>query len=172
MSGQKIIKMADLKKAYEKSGFQNVKTYVQSGNVIFQIAKAHPLKLSEKISETILKVFGFEVAVIVKTSEEMNQVIQNNPFLKEKQIDRTRLYVTFLSQAPEIAALKKLDGIEHGMDQFHCRNNEVYLYCPDGYGRAKLSNNFFEKIFSSVATTRNWRTVTNLHEEAGFLDGK
>ena len=172
VSGQKLIKMDDLKKAYKTSGFQNVRTYIQSGNVIFQTAKTPPLKLSEKISEIIFKKFNFHVAALVKTLEEMDEIVRNNPFLKEKRIDQAKLYVTFLSQPSKTASIKKLNENIRRIEKFYCHGNEVYLYCPDGYGRSKLSNNLFEKVFSSAATTRNWKTVINLHEEAMILSGK
>ena len=163
VSGQKIIKMDDLRKTYESVGFKSVRSYVQSGNILFSSVKEPTLKLSVQIAQIILKEFGFQVGIIVKTGNEMAGVVKNNPFLKEKGIDSARLYVTFLSQIPEKAALKRLDSLLSGQERFYYSGKEIYIHCPDGYGKTKFSNNNVERILETVATTRNWRTVTNLH---------
>jgi uncharacterized protein (DUF1697 family) len=164
VSGQKIVKMDKLRAAFEALGFADVKTYVQSGNVVFKAPTQDSAKLIKKIEEKVLREFGFSVPVVVKTSDEISAVIKKNPFLKEKGIDLSRLHVTFLSQAPEKTAVKMLDAIAAGADRFHCLGETVYLHCPNGYGETKLSNNAFEKVLSVRATTRNWKTVNQLRE--------
>ena len=104
--------------------------------------------------------------VIVRTSEEIAAVLKNNPFLKESGIETSRLHVTFLSHAPGKMAVKGLDSIAAGADRFRCCGQEIYLYCPNGLGRTKLSINLFEKMLSVGATTRNWNTVNKLYEMA------
>jgi uncharacterized protein (DUF1697 family) len=164
VAGHKPVKMDQLRRAFEALGLEDVKTYVQSGNVVFNAPTQTSENLSRKIEEKIRRDFGIAVPVTVKTSVEVAGVIRNNPFLQEKGIDHSKLHVTFLSQAPQKAALKMLDAIAKTPDQFRCSGKEIYLYCPNGYGITKLSNNALEKALSVRATTRNWKTVTQLYE--------
>ena len=166
VSGQKPVKMDQLRRMFEALGFTQVKTYVQSGNVVFQAKKGSPADLSRKIEAGILAEFGFDVPVVSKTAEEIGHAIQNNPFLKEKAIDPTKLHVTFLSGAPAKPALEKLSALAAEPDRFYSHASEIYLHCPNGYGRTKLSNNALEKLLSLRATTRNWKTVNELYRMA------
>jgi len=170
VSGQKIIKMEELRASFEALGLGQVRTYVQSGNVIFEASKTSTTSLSKKISEKILSDYGFSVPLILRTSSEMNKIVRNNPFLKEKEIDRSKLHVTFLSYPPTKAALVKLDALNERPDEFRVKEREVYLYCPYGNGRTKLSNNAFEKLLTVEATTRNWKTVNALAEMCSEKD--
>ncbi len=164
VSGQKAMTMDQLRRSFEALGFKSVKTYLQSGNVIFGTAKRSPLQLSKKIERRISSEFGLPVSVIVRTSEELSRIIERNPFLKETGIDHSKLHVTFLSQQPLKATAQKLDVFDAAPDQFRWSDQEIYLYCPNGYGRTKLSNNAFEKALLVTATTRNWNTVNTLYE--------
>ena len=160
----KIVKMERLRASFEALGFDGVETYVQSGNVIFESEQKSPAGLSNKIEEQIQHTFGFRVPVLVKTSKEIAQIVSDNPLVKEKGIDHSKLHVTFLSDAPPKTAVKVLKPLATGRERFRILNCEIYLYCPDGYGNTKLSNNAIEKKLSVVATTRNWRTVNTLLE--------
>jgi uncharacterized protein (DUF1697 family) len=164
VAGHNPIKMEQLRSLCDSLGFQGVETYVQSGNVVFQSTAENPVAVSKSISETILGSFGFDVPVIVRSSKEIRSVIANNPFLKEKKIDSSKLHVTFLSETPQKGSQKKLEALAIGLDQFYSAPNEIYLYCPGGYGRTKLSNNAIEKALSVNATTRNWKTTNTLFE--------
>lgn len=164
VAGHNPIKMEQLRELCNGLGFQNVETYVQSGNIAFQTTSENPVALSKSISEVILESFEFDVPVIVRTSKEIRSVIVNNPFSKEKKIDSSKLHVTFLSETPQKDSLKKLEGLAISPDQFYSAPHEIYLYCPTGYGRTKLSNNAIEKALSVNATTRNWKTTNTLFE--------
>ncbi len=164
VSGHKIIKMEQLRKSFEALGLGDVQTYVQSGNVVFKAPKQSSEVLSNKIREKIARDFGFSVPVIIRSSEEVRRAIKNNPFLKQRGIDSSKLHVTFLSKAPEKDSLKALEALTARPDQFRYSGREVYLYCPDGYGRTKLSNNALERVLGVTATTRNWNTVNKLYE--------
>jgi uncharacterized protein (DUF1697 family) len=166
VGGHKIIKMDQLRKAFEELGFEGVATYVQSGNVVFKTSKKASDDLPTKIEKMLLGRFGMSVPVIVRTAEEVGEVLGNNPFLKERGIDVSRLHVTFLSLTPQKTAIKGLDAIAAGPDRFHCRGQEIYLHCPNGFGGTKLSINAFEKVLAVGATTRNWNTVNMLYEMA------
>ena len=164
VGGQKIVKMESLRASFEGLGFSRVRTYVQSGNVVFEASKDSSSKLSSRIGEKILSDFGFTVPLILRTSGEMKKTVSDNPFLKEKGIDSSKLHITFLSGFPDATALRKLDTLDRGPDQFRVNGREIYLYCPEGYGRTKLSNTTFERLLSIDATTRNWKTVSTLAE--------
>jgi uncharacterized protein (DUF1697 family) len=160
----KIVKMERLRASFGALGFRGVRTYVQSGNVIFESEQKSPTGLSKKIAEKIQRDFGFTVPVLVKTSKEIEQIVSDNSLVKEKGIDHSKLHVTFLSDAPPKTAVKVLEPLATDRERFRILNREIYLYCPDGYGNTKLSNNAIETKLSVVATTRNWRTVNTLLE--------
>jgi uncharacterized protein (DUF1697 family) len=162
VAGKKIVRMEDLRASFEALGFGRVRTYVQSGNVIFEGAKVPSDNLFETIPEKISKDFGFPIPVFLRTSDELKKIVRDNPFLNEKHMDHSRFHVTFLSALPARDAEQKIGASNARPDQFHVSGREIYLYCPNGYGRSKLSNNALEKALSVGATTRNWKTVSTL----------
>jgi uncharacterized protein (DUF1697 family) len=164
LGGHKIVKMDQLRKTLEGLGFEDVKTYIQSGNVVFKAPAQPPENLAKKIAEKVVRQFGFPVPVLVKTSAEVGEVIENNSLLKEKGVDPSKLHVTFLWSAPEKSALTTLHAIAAGPDQFCCLGKAVYLHCPNGYHETKLGNNVLEKMLKVGTTTRNWKTVNQLYQ--------
>ena len=158
VSGVRKLPMADLRALFGTLKCTNVRTYIQSGNVIFEVAKLDP-RFAATVEGKINKQFGFDVPVLVRTLKEMKQVVVANPFLKQKGIDLEKLHVTFLADTPKDASPAK--GA-NGPDSFTLIGREVYVHCPEGYGNTKLNNTFFEKQFKVSATTRNWRTVNEL----------
>jgi len=166
VAGHNLVKMQALRESLEGLGFEQVQTYLQSGNAVFKSPKRSAVEVSTTIQEMIRRDFGFSAPVISKTAEEMDKVIQNNPFLSEKGIDVSRLHVTFLNAPPAPAALKKVEALKASPDRYHHAGREIYLYCPGGYGNTKLSNNVFERLLGVCPTTRNWNTVNNLHQMA------
>ncbi|HTV43465.1 MAG TPA: DUF1697 domain-containing protein [Candidatus Sulfotelmatobacter sp.] len=166
VSGHKIIKMERLRAAFEDLGFASVKTYVQSGNVLFETSEP-PAVLAAKIEKHILTEFGFDVPVLTKSSKELADIVKRNPLAKDAAIDQSKLHVTFLSDDPPRNALELLKPFAVGAEQVHIVGRAVYLYCPNGYGNTKLTNTAIEKKFSCRATTRNWATTNKLLELAG-----
>ena len=162
VSGQKSIKMADLLVYLEELSFTNVETYIQSGNIVFDFDQASPGVLEKLIHTKILHQYGFEVPVIVKTSEEMENVVRNNPFVNEVMEDPKRLYVTFLSEAPSVERVDQLKTLDCSPEQWILKGSDIYFFAPNGYGKAKMNNNFFENKLKVNATTRNWKTVNIL----------
>jgi uncharacterized protein (DUF1697 family) len=162
VSGSKIIKMEALRASFEALGFSNVRTYVQSGNVVFAAKERTAAPLGAKIAALIKRDFGFDVPTLVLGAEALACVVEENPFVGKKGIDPTKLHVTFLAGPAAAAGLKKMEGVASGHDEFRCLGTAIYLACPDGYGRSKLSNNVFERALGVGATTRNWKTVTTL----------
>jgi len=165
VSGQKLIKMEQLRASFEALGFSGVKTYVQSGNVVFKSAKISKTSLTAKIARKILDDFGHSVSVLVRTPAELGEVLKSS-FAKKAGIDVAKLYVTFLSQPAPKSAEDALKILAAKSEQFIISGREIYLHCPDGYGNTKFSNNAIEKKLSAQATTRNWRTVNALFEMA------
>jgi uncharacterized protein (DUF1697 family) len=162
VTGSKTIRMEDLRKCFAGLGFTNVKTYVQSGNIVFEAGNHSVASLADKIGKRIFRDFGFSVSVLVKTSEELERIVRDNPLLKETNIDPSKLHVTFLSApAPEISE-NTLQPLAVARERFRISRSEIYLYCPNGYGKTKLSNNAIERKLGLAATTRNWRSVNAL----------
>ncbi len=165
VSGHKIIKMERLRAVFEELGFAHVKTYVQSGNVIFETDKT-PAGLAGTIERKILAEFGFEVPVLTKSAKELKDIVGRSPFVKDPAIDKAKLHVTFLANDPPRNALELLQPLAAGTEQVRIAGRAVYLYCPNGYGNTKLSNTAIEKRLSCRATTRNWATTNKLLEMA------
>lgn len=167
VSGHNMIKMAELKALFESLGFKNVISYIQSGNVIFQSEKDDSASVEATIERAIEMKFGFPVSVIAKKPTELARVIKANPFRGMDKVDENRLYITFLRAKPAPALVKSLQpAAAKSADQYKILGSEVYLYCPNGYGKTLLSNTFFEKQLKVRATTRNWKTVNTLYAMA------
>jgi len=167
VSGQKKIVMTDLKALYENLEFEDVATYIQSGNVIFKTGKkmANTL-LATIIEEAIFAKYHFNVPVIIRSVEEIRNVISINPFLHDKDINTEKLHVTFLAETPGLTSLESIKTFDFPPDKFIIIVKEVFLYCPVNYGETKLSNKFFESKLKVSATTRNWKTINKLFEIA------
>jgi uncharacterized protein (DUF1697 family) len=164
VGGHKKIAMAELRKSCSALGFEQVQTFIQSGNVIFRSSRCSPTKLCQTIEDRIRADFGFEVPVISRTVDEMCRVLQDNPFLKVTGIDISKLHVTFLSAAPSRPAIKKLGDLAAASEDFRWVDQEIYHYCPHGLAESKLFRADLDHVLSVRGTTRNWNTVTKLCE--------
>jgi uncharacterized protein (DUF1697 family) len=162
VSGQKKIKMSDLKILFEDLSFTNVQTYIQSGNVLFFNDTTNKKSLREKIEKQIKEQFGYTVQVIIKTPGELGHALRNSPFLKDKKKNVERIYFTFLSEKPIVANIIKLKEVDYLPEEYNLDGDTVCLFFPNGYGKAKMNNNFFEKKLNVFATTRNFKTVKTL----------
>ncbi|MES2397824.1 MAG: DUF1697 domain-containing protein, partial [Bacteroidota bacterium] len=138
VSGHKKIPMAELKFLYEELNFENVTTYIQSGNVIFNNKNAKDL--SKQIEQKIFEKYNFKVPVIIRILDEMQKIIEGNPFLKQKDIDLSKLHVVYLADNPKQDTIDNLKKNNYEPDKFYVSGKEVYLYCPNGYGNSKLTN--------------------------------
>jgi uncharacterized protein (DUF1697 family) len=163
--GGNILKMDRLRELCDELGFKNTKTYVQSGNMVFE-SHQPASTLCPLIEKRLAGETRLPVSVILRTPAELKAIISVNPFLKEKEIDRSKLHVTFLAKPPGKNASQQLAAIDAGEDRARLIGNEVYLHCPNGYGNTKLSNNALRKVLGVNATTRNWNTVNSLYEMA------
>ncbi|GHA26488.1 hypothetical protein GCM10007103_04820 [Salinimicrobium marinum] len=165
VGGKRKILIKDLKLLFERMGFSEVTTYIQSGNVIFCSNKEQENSiLEEELQEAIFETYGFEVPVIIRTPEELNKAISQNPFYQKENIDIKRLHLTFLRVTPATEALVKTARDDHSPDEFLVTGNHVFIYCAGKYHQSKLSNKFFESKLKIAATTRNWKTVLKLQE--------
>ena len=165
MGGQKKILMSDLKTLYQSLQFKDVETYIQSGNVVFQSdTKYFDIEIAKNIKKVIDKRYGFPAPVIIRRREELQNIISDNPFLKDENIDTKKLHVTFLSDTPVKSNVESIEDIDFSPDKFFIKGKEIYLHIPISYGETKLSNRFFEKKLKVSATTRNWNTVNKIFE--------
>jgi uncharacterized protein (DUF1697 family) len=164
VSGSNLIKMDALKKSMESLGFLNVRTYIQSGNILFDFENAAILNLAKVITEKIAQDFGLQVPVLVKTIDEWEIAINENPFLPEHAQSIELLHLTFLDNHPDESLVQKILSVQCGNDQWMIIKDRIYLHCPQGYGNTKFTNTFFENKLKVRATTRNWKTVLKLKE--------
>ena len=162
VSGQRMIKMDELKKVLGELNFTNVRTYIQSGNIIFEVEKTDQDYLEKQIGEQILNYFGFPVSIVIRSRPELEKIHNSNPFLEKRNEPVDKLYVTFFPEEPDPDHLIKIEGNLFLPDEFVVSGREVYLFCPNGYGRTKLTNKFFENKLKVLATTRNRKTIEML----------
>lgn len=164
VGGKRKILMTDLKSMFENMKFSNVNTYIQSGNVFFEVKKdIGNSEVAKKIEEAIEDKFGFDVPVIVKTPKEIEKAINRNPFYKDG-VDIVHLHLTFINEEPTKENQEKTESYNCEPDKFEIKERDVFIYCEGKYHQSKLTNNFFEKKLKVKATTRNWKTVLKLYE--------
>jgi uncharacterized protein (DUF1697 family) len=159
--GGNILKMERLRDLCAQLGAKNVRTYVQSGNVVFGGEGSAP-QWAERLEKKLLGETRLPVHVIVRTGAEMKAIRDGNPFLKEKGIDTARLAVTFLERAPEKESLAAVSTMKLGSERFHSAGRELYLHCPKGFADAKLYT--LDKVLGQKTTVRNWNTILKLSE--------
>jgi uncharacterized protein (DUF1697 family) len=161
VGGRTKVGMDDLRRLFVALGHADVKSYVQSGNVLFSSPVEESSRLVGDIQRRIARDLGVTVTVLLRTRDDLAHVVANNPFLS-RETDLAKLHVTFLADAPDHERVARLDTPSGGPDEFSLAGREVYLHCPHGYGRTKLNNAYLERRLGVAATTRNWNTVTKL----------
>lgn len=159
VAGRKV-PMKELRARFEALGHENVTTYIQSGNVVFDSA-AKPPKLAAELEAEIQATFGLRTPVVIRTRPELAEVVRANPYLKTGA-DVARLYVMFLGDRPATAAVRSLDPERSTPDEFTVVRKEIFIHAPNGVGRSKLTIDWFEQHLGTVATNRNWNTVNQL----------
>jgi uncharacterized protein (DUF1697 family) len=166
MTGHNTIKMTGLAGLFRQIGYTDAETYIQSGNIVFTCLNGNIDDVSSGIRKAILSEFNLNIAVITRTSDEMEKIISTNPFQEETGFDPSRMAVLFLEHKPSEEQIRKIAGIDYPPDKFHINGSEIYLYCPNGFGKTKIYTNFFEAKMKVTGTARNWRTVNKLMEMA------
>ena len=158
------VSMPELRQSLAEAGFEDVETYLQSGNVVLASDLA-PEQLASAVARLVAERFGLDVGVVVRTRAELAKVVARNP-LGRLATDPKRYQVTFLDGEPDPDALQALEGVAVGGERLVCKGRELYTWHPDGIGRSKLARLLSGKSLGVTATTRNWSTVTSLLELA------
>lgn len=165
VGGHNKIIMADLKRLFQSLGYTNVTTYIQSGNVVFQSKEINTSTIEKSIIETIEKEFGYAIKVLVLRKNDLEITFNSNPFIQDaNNYDFKKLCATFLEKTPTKEGILKVQKLAAPEEQLFFIEKTVYLYCPNGFGRTKLSNNNIETKLKIAATSRNWNTITKLVE--------
>ncbi len=166
VGAQKRLVMETLRGIYTQLGFTHVRTYVQSGNLVCECPEQDPASLTRLIEAQIEQTCGFRVEVFIRRPGEIQRILAGNPFLKDRNEDPSKLHVSFFYRAPSETGLSKLIAPDGISDEFVLGEMSVYLFCPNGYGKSKLTNSFFERKLGMPVTTRNWNTVNALYKMA------
>lgn len=161
LAGRNRVSMAELRSALESLGLEDVVTYIQSGNVLFSSRGGRAKELAASIEGRIAEAFGIDVVVLLRTPVELAKVARGNPFLRAGA-DPSKLHVVFLSGKPTQKAAAQLDPERSPPGEFRLEGREIYLHLPTGFGRSKLTVDYFERRLEVAATARNWKTVTKL----------
>ena len=167
ITGHNSIKMRDLSALYNDLGYNGAETYIQSGNVIFTENDVEPVSdISLKIEKAIFQRFGFVVPVMIRTLQDMQKLVSVNPFLNENNFDPAKMAVLFLHEECKISQIEKVADISYPPDKFVIKEREIFIYCPNGFGRTKLYTTFFEQKMGVTGTARNWKTISTIIENA------
>ena len=162
VSGQKKILMAEFREMLSTNGFENVRTYIQSGNVVFESDQSDANELGIKMEGLIVKHYGFEVPTLILTPQAMEQAVAENPFIQNKDINDEETYFTFLKESPLPENISIFNEVSYPGETFELVGKVVYYHCAIGYGKAKLTNKMMEKKLGTRATTRNYKTTMKL----------
>jgi uncharacterized protein (DUF1697 family) len=163
MTGHNSIKMTDLAALYADIGFIGPETFIQSGNVIFSTDSAALVsEFAAGIETAIYNRFGFDVPVMIRSLPEIRKILSSNPYLAEMNFDPAKMAVVFLHDNLTEAQVQKVADVNYPPDKFTIIGNEIYTFCPNGFGRTKLYTNFFENKMKVKGTARNWKTITTL----------
>jgi uncharacterized protein (DUF1697 family) len=166
MGGNKLLSMKDVVGLFEAAGCTDVKTYIQSGNVVFSAEPEVARWVQHAVRDAIDDRFSFTVPVVLRSAEEMAQLAADNPF-KHAGHPEDKLHVLFLADVPDPAKVAALDPDRSPGDEFAVHGREVYLLLPHGVGRTKLTNDYFDRALGTSSTQRNGKTVVKLVEMSG-----
>jgi len=164
------IKMDALRSLYESLQLEDVRTYVQSGNVIFRAKKQAPAALARKIQGAIEGEFGFRPEVILRTTEEFRAALAANPFAGRRGVEPGKLLVTFLASEPVPGAEATIRSLSAHPEELHLIGRELYIYFPNGAGQSKLPWSSVEKLFKVTGTARNLNSVIKMLEMAEQME--
>lgn len=163
VGGANKLPMSHLTQMFSTAGCASVKTYIQSGNVVFRASADVAREIAAVIAGRIAQDFGYRTPVVLRSAQEIASVIANNPFLSEGAPEET-LHVMFLADPPSSGAVQSLDPHRAAPDEFIVLGRDIYLRLPNGAGKSKLTNQYFDSKLKTVSTIRNWRTVNKLLE--------
>ncbi len=164
VGGHRKILMKVFKEQLKELGFTDIITYIQSGNVIFSSDEPYCLALGKTIKDFIAEEYVYDVPVIVRTVEEWQEVIANNPLIPDGDYDINRYLVILLDKEPDPKSVKDLNQLDFSPDKFVVVGKNIYLYSAGPVHKSKLTINMFEKKLGVVASARNWKTVLRIKE--------
>ncbi|HEX9945416.1 MAG TPA: DUF1697 domain-containing protein [Thermoanaerobaculia bacterium] len=165
VGGKNSLPMKELVVILENMGARKIKTYIQSGNAVFQSAEKNLSQFSKRLTAGIKESRGFEPHIIIVGLDEIEKAMADNPF-PEAEADPSSLHLGFLASVPKNPDLQKLDSLRKASERFHLSERVFYLHAPEGVGRSKLAASA-EKLLGVPMTDRNWRTVCKIREMAG-----
>jgi uncharacterized protein (DUF1697 family) len=158
VGGRNSIKTDDLKSIFENLNCKNILTYIQSGNIVFEMKSKNSIALQKKLSNTIQFQFGITVPVLIFALADFKKYITNNPFTNYLKTNPEFLHITFLNESPKTEDVLQVTKIKSDADEIKILESAVYLYCPNGYSHSKFTNAAIEKSLKTQATTRNWKS--------------
>lgn len=161
VGGHKSVPMARLRELLEELGYEDARTYVQSGNVVFTAPDRSAAKLARRLEEALASTFGFEVPVVIRSRDELADVVAANP-LGDIATDPKRYHVFFLASEVDPERVADIDLADYEPETFRLRGRELYVWTPDGMHSARLTRALSEKRLGVPMTARNWRTVEKL----------
>jgi len=165
VGGHKKILMADLRELFESHGFTGVKSYIQSGNVVFNSEIEDEVELTTRVEEMIEVEFGFKVPVRIRTAAQMKQILEKIPFIGSDYLDEaSKIAITFFDVEPAEAQILELGKFVYAPEQLIVSGREAYSHCPGGFARTKLTNGIIEKKLGVSATSRNLKTFKKMME--------
>jgi uncharacterized protein (DUF1697 family) len=166
VGGNRIVKMESLRNVLTEAGFENVKTYIQSGNLVLKSGQTDR-QVDAKISEIFPKTFGFESRIAIRSLDEWNGLVAKNPYPQAEENPKT-LHAVILDGDPTGQALDELQNKASKTESFTVSNRTLYLHTPDGFGTSKLAL-ALDKVLKVPLTARNWQTVLKLQEMAAAV---
>jgi uncharacterized protein (DUF1697 family) len=171
VGGRKPVPMADLRALLERLGFTDVRSFLQSGNLVFRSDTRPGAELERFLEEKSARELGLETDFLVRTPAEWSQMMAANPFPREAAVDPSRLVVLFLKAAPGTREVERLQSAAMGAERVQLAGRQVYLHYPDGIARSRLTTAFIEKMLGTRGTGRNWNTVVKLAQGLASAPG-
>jgi uncharacterized protein (DUF1697 family) len=162
VAGKNMVAMADLRDLLARLGFENAKSMLQSGNLVFRAGRRNPAQLEQLLADEVRRRLDVTTDFFVRTAEEWKGIVAGNPFPKEARSDPGRLVVQFLRDAPSADKVRALQESILGPEIVRAKGREAYMVYPDGMGRSKATTALIEKKLATRATARNWNTVVKL----------
>lgn len=160
VGGKNSLPMKALAELFEAAGARDVRTYIQSGNVVFRAGEARVGALCDAVSRAISKSFGLEIPLVLRSAADFARVAAAHPL--SSGADPKTLHVAFLAEVPAPAQVRSLDPERSPPDRFVVRGRELYLCCPNGIAKTKLTNAYLDRVLGTTSTLRNWATVQKL----------
>lgn len=167
VGGKTKVAMSELRELVASLGFEDVRTLLQSGNVVLRAGSEKPEAIEKLLEAETKKRLGLETKYLLRTASQWKRVVSTNPFPKEAKRDPSHLLATFLKVKPKAGAVKSLEAAITGSEYLRVFGREAYIIYPDGVGRSRLTNAVIEKNLGTTATARNWNTVLKLAALAG-----